>query len=245
MPPPTAIVVPNEEELNEIAEVGLQIPNEHIQFFVQSVQGVARTLSAFQKRGIHPNEAIKRTKTALSDTIANLRKAQSAFSSEEDLIRYFSDEDLSSDLAALFSIPGIEMLTGRNTGFSIDERDLELAIKRSRDGGAKRGLAEIQRTARYAMAENPAQPITNLLGLLIKHLEDQIELIGPLKRGKPRDEERQYALTQLSHTFERVFDAKPTSTPEGRFCSMCEQVFESIGMSTTGLDTAITRHLVK
>ena len=51
------------------------------------------------------------------------------------------------------------------------------------------------RRYRQAMAENPTQPITNLLGLLINHLEAQDELIGPVPIGKPPNQERQYALT--------------------------------------------------
>ncbi len=245
MSPPSAVVIPTEEELTDIAKFGLQIPNERVPFFVQYVQRIALTLLAFRERGIPIKDAKKRTKTTLADTIANLREAQTAFASEEDLFQYFSDEDLSSDLATLFSISGMEILTKQFTGFSIDERDLELAIKRSRDGGAQWVLAEVQRAARQAMAENPTQPITNLLGLLIKYLEAQDELIGPVPIGKPPNQERQYALTQLSNIFERVFDTKPTSTPEGKFCNMCELVFESIGISTTGLDTAIARHLAK
>lgn len=106
MSPQSAIVIPTEEELTEIAKVSLQVPDKHIRFFVQSVQVIAHTLLGFQKRGIPLNKGIKRTRTALRATIKNLHNAKTAFSSEEDLIRYFSDEDLSGDLATLFSIPG-------------------------------------------------------------------------------------------------------------------------------------------
>ena len=55
------------------------------------------------------------------------------------------------------------------------------------------------------MAENPTQAITNLLGLLIKHLEAQDELVGPVPIGKPPNQERQYSLIQLSHTYSKEF----------------------------------------
>lgn len=77
----------------------------------------------------------------------------------------------------------MEALTGRFNGFSLDEREYELAVQRSRDGGTQWVLAEIQRAARQAMEENPTQPITNLLGLLIKHMEAQIELVGQIEKG--------------------------------------------------------------
>jgi hypothetical protein len=240
--PPLAI--PSKDELAEIASDVLKIPHVQISYFVETVRGISSTLIDFRERGISPNDATRRTKRALSAAHKNLQKSHEAVASEEHLLGQYLNVRITENLGATLSLTGMRQLLEEQFPFSLDERDLELAIKRSRDGGTGWITDEFQRVAQQIAADYPAQTLINLTGLLSRVLEQQLVLLEPPSRGQPKNQERLFALSRLSRCHKVLFDIKPTSAPNGKFCKMCEQVFASVGLGTDGLETTADGYAV-
>ena len=59
-------------------------------------------------------------------------------------------------------------------------------------------------------------------------------------KGKPY---RRYAIAVLAEAFPSLFGVKPTSSPGGTFCTLCDHVLPELGEDTEGLETAIQRVL--
>ena len=59
-------------------------------------------------------------------------------------------------------------------------------------------------------------------------------------KGKPY---RKHAIAVLAEAFPSLFNAEPTSSPGGTFCTLCEHVLPELGEDTDGLDTAVQRVL--
>ena len=54
---------------------------------------------------------------------------------------------------------------------------------------------------------------------------------------------RKHAIAVLADAFPSLFGGKPTSSPGGDFCTLCEHVLPELGEDTEGLETAIQRVL--
>lgn len=233
---------PTRGELIEIAgELGIRVDKQAD--FVKYVQELSVRLLALREQGISPEEAHQRAKKSLTKALKSLQEARSAVSKEEVLLGLLVNGELAANFGSVLSLRGIRKLLGGEHFFSLDERDLELAIKRSRDGGTDWITRELQQRTQMVVADYPVETLINLIGLLVEIVNRQLDIQGKSAGGRPRNTEREYALNALEKLHKIAFEKQATTAPGGTFNCMCEAVFYSLNLDDTGLSTAIGRWL--
>jgi hypothetical protein len=118
-------------------------------------------------------------------------------------------------------------------------------------GNGMEGPAELMQELRKEMAKGKRQvareQTPRLLAGVVEQLHAPLRLHLALERqakgGAPGQRERNFVVGQLADAFPALTGRKPTTTPSGRFVTLCELVLTSIGLDTTGLDKAIQRIL--
>lgn len=242
MPEHKVLREPTHNELIEIAsDLGIQVDKQAD--FVKRVQELSVRLFTLREQGISPEEAHQRATKSLTNALKSLQKAHSAVSKEEVLLGLLVNGELAASIGSVLSLPGIRHLVGGEHFFNLDEREIELAIKRSRDGGVDWITREVQRRIQAVVADYPVETLIGLTGLLVEVVNRQLDIQGKPVGGRPRNTEREYALNALEQLHEFAFDKQATTAPRGTFNRMCEAVFESLNLDDSGLLTAIGRWL--
>jgi len=148
---------------------------------------------------------------------------------------------LGTRLGGLLSHHGFEQLIRTSPSYEIDTRWTRESSMRE---GPFRGFEEEMLQRRIIMARQMAP---KLLLELVRNLNDPLLRFLEIERqnrgGTPGKLYRNYVISELAPTYERIWGKSPTSTPGGPFVTMCEQILAVIGLDTEGADKAVPRIL--
>jgi hypothetical protein len=97
----------------------------------------------------------------------------------------------------------------------------------------------VQRYSESAIANFPLAVIETLQ----EGVEQLLELVPEKSRGSPGNSYRRAVICELASAYEEIFGEAPTCSGEGRFMQLCEHVFEAVGLSDAGFETAVGRVL--
>lgn len=236
------ICVPAHEDLELIAaELGAAPDN--VGRFASSIIELGQALTYSRQEGITLREARQRSNGALKKVKKSLLIAREALHSEKSLLTHTLSKEVAQDLGSILSLPGIHRLIDGHVHLAFDEREIEFAARRSRDGGAEWVIDKVQEQIPSVVADYPTATLSELLKLILQTIDREIDLNRKHLTGRPRNTEREYVLDALKKLHEDTFGFRATTAPGGTFNKMCESIFFSLGLEDTGLQSAIERFL--
>lgn len=243
MPQIDHIRIPSNDEIDQLVSV-LEFHREDRVRLAHIVRQLAEELELFATHGIHPQEARRRALAATRKIVQALEEAISGIGNEPiALLDSLIGPDISHALGDILSLDGIRRLISDEQFFSIDEREIDLARSRSRDGGAKIIASELQHLIRRVVDDHPTKALQNLLKHIKAMLDSHLAVESTYRGGRPSDPIRAHALERLRQFHEDVQGQKATTAPGGAYSQLCHHVFMSLGLSTDGLETAIKRKI--
>jgi hypothetical protein len=174
---------------------------------------------------------ISRSLTELMNNLAN------GDANTDRIIR----SQLGTTLGELLSHRGFEQLIRTSPSYEIS---IHCTRESSMREGPYRAFEEEMIQRRISIARRRAP---DLLLELVRNLNDPLVRFLEIERqnrgGAPGRPYRNYVISELAPTYERVWGKSPTSTPRGRFATMCELILDAIGLETDGTDKAVARIL--
>jgi hypothetical protein len=180
---------------------------------------------------------------AMSKALACLEENLTAFSGHKDrtLSRIYA-----TMLGQQLSNAGIESALGRRLFWpEPDARLLDSREANEREGSYALLEAEHYRPARESIARaHTSEIVQGHIRQFRQRLDAFFALDRAHNRGGAKEKTyRKHAIAVLAEAFPSLFDAEPTGSPGGTFCTLCEHVLPELGEDTDGLDTAVQRVL--
>lgn len=91
-----------------------------------------------------------------------------------------------------------------------------------------------------AVAEAGPKIFVSLLGELQSKVEESLDSVAPLRRGRPAKHLfREFLIGELAQLYQWLFDLRPTSTAQGKFTKFCVAVLQEMQFDLTGIEDAI------
>ena len=150
---------------------------------------------------------------------------------------------LSADLGRFLSTSALDILLGRSVSSEFSQRDLESRSFNMRGGPAHAIEAAMALRRRDAIRGSEHVLLARLLERLQGRIDEELAYESQNHGGAPGNIYRRHAVRRILLSYEELTAKRPTSTPGGRFATLCEGVLTSIGLSTAGLDNVIAREI--
>jgi len=242
---------PHQAALRELSQsLGLhgEAASELERLLPQAIEAVVANLEA-RRRQPSKEVRVRELKAALSGRDRLIY----GLSSKAGYLRPLLHEKIVPEVGMLLSLGGMERLINHGVAFSLPMRDLD--VSRYYDPGRAdatmllRVLEDASRTGLANVAWNYGpELLTNLVAFMTEPLRLQRELERADAGGRPEDLPRRLMLGMLVQIYPAVFGNAPTASKSARadcFQNFCQQVFETCGMDTEGLEPAVERFLTR
>lgn len=239
--------MPGDFNLDHLDEIGcaLGLDPQKRRELTSTVIDIRETIDAHRSalNSRMPRPERNKLLRAMTKALTSLEVSLTAFAGHEDrtLARIYA-----TMLGHQLSNAGIEAALGRQITWSEPSfRLLESREAEEREGPYELLEAEHYRPARESIARAQAPEIVQgHIRQLRRRLEAYLALDrAHSRRGAEGKPYRKHAIAILAGAFPSLFDAEPTSSPGGAFCTLCEHVLPELGEDTGGLDTAVQRTL--
>ncbi|CUJ81334.1 hypothetical protein PH7735_00006 [Shimia thalassica] len=229
----------------EIATL-LEVPQNKRNLFLQEVLEYSEVPSWLRDQDISYDVIrLHRPANALQKTAQRLGEVIEEFCQHRLTLHFLASPELSRTLALLLNQPDANALFPDLSFIIPNPSNVEYLPQLSNFEGLGAIDGSISKDISIKYAEDPDLALISLLRALHKPLEQSLEGDWHNKGGRRSDRIREYTLKTLLALHDKVFGSRATSTPTGKFCTMCHYLFESFGESTDGLDEAIKRFLLK
>ena len=222
----------------DLADEKMKLLRRTINAIVVDIERYRGVVAEYQLRGGR-RATIKyfaRLSAALEQVAACLAD-QDAFT--EGLLR----TSLAQPLSWLLDHRAFERLAGAHLDPRIDLARTDEHWRGDRDGGWAHIWSKIDNLKLQAANAEAPRLLRQLITELHRPVAAYLAIERKSRGGRPALRERNEIIHRLAPIFRELTGKEPTSTPNGRFMELCEQVLVSIGIATDGLERAVQRIL--
>ena len=221
-----------------LSDEGMELLRRTIDAIVVDIERYRSVVAEYQTHG--GRDATIKYFAKLS---AALEQVAASLAGQDEFTARLLRTSLAQPLSWLLDHRAFARLIGANLDPGIDLTRTNERWRTDRDGGWAYIWSEIDNRKRQAANAEAPRLLSQLMAELQRPIAAYLAIERQSKGGRPALRERNEIVERLASIFGDLTGEQPTSSPEGKFMTVCELVLVEIGIGTDGLEKAVQRVL--